>query len=97
MPRIRQWIIAVSLAALFVVSATPAGAEFRTEREHAPATIDAMILRPLGFVGAVVSAALFVPVAAITLAVQPSDIDKPFQALVVKPFEYVFVDPLGEH
>ena len=59
--------------------------------------LDALILRPLGFMTLAAGIALFVPAAAITLITRPMDVGKPFKVLVMRPAKYVWVDPLGHH
>lgn len=55
---------------------------------------DTLVLRPLGFAALVAGSALYVvslPAALITKSA-----DKTFDTLVKKPYEYVFVRPVGE-
>ena len=59
--------------------------------------LDALFLRPIGFLSLAAGIALFVPAAAMTLITRPLDIGKPFHLLVIRPAKYVWVDPLGHH
>ena len=59
--------------------------------------LDAVFLRPLGFLSLAAGIVLCVPATAITLITRPMDIAKPFQLLVIRPAKYVWVDPLGYH
>lgn len=55
---------------------------------------DVLLFKPLGFAGLVGGSAIFVislPIAAITRS-----IDTTLNVLVKRPFEYVFVRPIGE-
>jgi len=95
--RLRRLIPALVVAVALSLGAAPASAEFKTETQHAPLIFDLMIMRPAGLVFGAASAALFVPVGAVTLLVRPSEIEKPFDYLVMRPVRFVFVDPLGKH
>jgi len=100
--RIQRLAAVLATALLISLNAAPSGAtEFEenpADDATSPAVFDLLILRPIGIVGAAVSAALFiVPVAPLTLITRPSDIGKPFDKLVVQPGRYVLVDKLGEH
>ena len=63
--------------------------------------IDAVFLRPLGFVGTVVGSALFVglsPLVAIASIPAPHDaFEKLADTIVVKPAKYTFVRPVGDY
>jgi len=100
--RIRRLTAVAATALLLAVSAAPIGAtEFEenpADDATSPAAFDLLILRPIGIVGAAVSAALFiVPVAPLTLITRPMDIGRPFDKMIVQPGRYVLVDKLGEH
>jgi len=64
---------------------------------NAPVAVDALVLRPAGFLSLVVGAALFVISAPIVLITRPHEIGKPFKQLVIRPAKYIWVDPLGGH
>jgi hypothetical protein len=100
--RIQRLVAALAVALLLTLAALPAGAtEFEknpADDATSPPVFDLLILRPIGIVGAAVSAAFFVvPVAPLTLITRPSDIGKPFDKLIIQPGRYVLVDKLGEH
>jgi hypothetical protein len=40
---------------------------------------------------------VFVPAAALTAAIRPSELHVPYEILVQEPVRFVFVDPLGSH
>ena len=64
---------------------------------HTPVLVDAVLLRPVGLALAAACAVAFIPVAAVVGMIRPTDINKPFHYLIVVPFRYTFLDPLGEH
>lgn len=64
---------------------------------NAPVAVDALVLRPAGFVSLVVGTALFLVSSPLVLITRPHEIGKPFKQLVVRPAKYVWVDPLGGH
>ena len=66
-------------------------------RGHTEPVVDALFLRPLGFIATIAGTAIFIaglPIFAIT---RPTQISEPFKALVVAPARYTWVDPLGDH
>lgn len=58
---------------------------------------DLAFLRPAGFAGLVVCAAVWVPLEAIVLMTRPTEWKMPIDMLLKKPFKFVFVDPIGSH
>ena len=99
--RIRKLTAALGVAAIVMSAASPALAfkdEGLTAREKSvPVVFDAMVLRPLGLVLPAGGAVLAVIPTAFVAMTRPTDIVKPLNALVAKPFRYTFMDPLGEH
>jgi hypothetical protein len=100
--RIRSLVAAVMAAALVFSMAAPALADdsmlARNEREHSvPPLLDAIFLRPIGMVVTVAGAAGFAMLAPLMALTRPSDLGKPFHALVVRPARYTWIDPLGTH
>jgi hypothetical protein len=98
----QRLVAAVAAALLIFLAAAPVSAtEFETnpaEDATSPVVFDLLILRPIGIVGAAVSAVLFIaPVAPLTLITRPSDISRPFEKMIINPARYVVVDKLGEH
>jgi hypothetical protein len=97
MRKLRTALAAALCAVLLASAASPALAGSKNQLENAPPMVDVLFLRPLGFVGTVASFILFVPAAALTAIFEPEDIGKTWQSMVQGPYEYTFVDPLGEH
>ena len=82
----------------------PVGASARlpdgTRKDEVPVVFDAFIMRPLGFVA--MAGGFFVFACGVicppfVLAWRPTNIHKPFISLVINPFRFTFVDPLGYH
>ena len=88
--------LAVALLAMPTVGFAASDVE-KINSEPAPAVIDAAFIRPLGLAFLGVSALLWVPVAGITAITRPQEIDKTVDAMLVKPAQFVFSDPLGTH
>ena len=98
----RRGLATLCALTLFMATVSTAGAtttQARSQEEdgRVSPTMDALLLRPLGFVSLVMGTALFVPAGALTLVTRPTDIGKPFKALIIDPALYVWADPLGEH
>lgn len=94
-------ILAVTAATLLfsTVFSLPAMAQTRSQNDaaNAPAVVDVLVLRPVGFLSLVVGTALFLVLAPIVLITRPHEIGIPFKDLVVAPAKYLWVDPLGGH
>jgi len=101
--RIRRLIASTLVAAFVALSASPvlAGDYYKYyEYDEDPSGVatDAIIMRPLGLVAFALGIGMFIPAAVFTALVgQPQNIDKPFEALVLKPAKWTFVDPIGTH
>ena len=108
--RIRRMTAAVCLLVLVAGTVIPVsasagrnnkflnGSDSEANNMTTPVMADLVILRPLGIAAFVLSTALFfVPVLPITLATRPGEIGKPFYHMLVEPFRFVWVDPLGSH
>ena len=99
--RIRGFVAVFAATAVLVVSAAPALAYndegLEAAERSTPLMLDALILRPLGLVLTLGGAVAFVPAGAVVGLMRPSDLGKPFEVLVQRPFRYTFLDPLGEH
>jgi hypothetical protein len=90
----------VAATAIAAVLASPVLAEKQfsdVEASNASPMFDVLVMRPIGLIGLGVGALLWLPAAAMTAAVQPSEIYKPTDALIKKPYRYVFDDPIGSH
>jgi hypothetical protein len=96
---LRSLPAAMAVASLLVLSgAAPARADLEEiDPNGVPVIFDLVILRPLGLATTALGVAAFVPAAALTALVRPTDIGKPFEVLVKQPFGYTFMDPLGTH
>ena len=99
--RFRGISAALAVCVLLVSAATPSLAAANmtnADREAAvPVVLDALILRPMGLGMTVLGTMMFGLVAPILAITRPTDMGKPFRALVVAPARYTFVDPLGLH
>jgi hypothetical protein len=73
------------------------GGLMQLESSNSPPVFDALFIRPLGLAGLGISAAFWLPAQAITMAVRPSEWRTPIEYMLRRPFEFVFVDPLGSH
>jgi hypothetical protein len=96
--RIASKFAAALLAAALLASPTLANQEFTdVEASHTSDAFDLLVMRPIGLIGLGIGSVLWLPAAAMTAAVQPSEMHKPTEALVMKPYRYVFQDPIGSH
>ena len=95
--RIRRLVAALAVALVISTPATTALAYSTEEHANTPVVFDAMVVRPLGLVTVVLGTALFCASLPLVLVTRPTDIDKPFHALVIKPVRFVWVDDLGGH
>ncbi len=80
-----------------LASSAPAGTVSQSDAANASPAVDALVLRPAGFVSLVVGTALFVATSPFVLLTRPHEIGKPFDQLVLGPARYLWVDPLGGH
>jgi hypothetical protein len=101
--RIRRLIASTLVAALVALSASPALAGdyykyYEYDEDPSGVATDALIMRPVGIVAFALGIGMFIPAAVFTTLVgQPQNLDKPFEALVLKPGKWTFVDPIGTH
>jgi hypothetical protein len=96
--RFASKLAAVSVAAALLASPAFAGQQFEdVEASHTGVVFDLVVMRPLGLIGMGVGALLWLPAAGMAAAVQPSEVSKPTEMLIKKPFRYVFQDPIGAH
>ena len=95
--RIRRLVAALAVALVISSPATTALAYSSDENANTPVVFDAMIVRPLGIVTFILGTSLFCAALPLVLVTRPTDIDKPFDALVIKPARFVWVDDLGGH
>jgi hypothetical protein len=99
---IRAFVAAFLTSALILTQAAPAFAtttmgSVENEPNAVPVLIDAMILRPVGMLVTAFGAAGFCMVAPFVAITRPTDLGKPFSALVVAPARFTWVDRLGTH
>ena len=102
-PRLRRFTAALMTGALLLGAGTPAlAATFsseigRSEMDNVPVVFDALFLRPVGLVMTGVGMVMFGFLAPVIFITRPMNMNKPFNALVVLPARFTFVDPLGFH
>jgi uncharacterized membrane protein len=94
------FIAAFCVALLAQPVGAHAAAPDNAREDQVPVVFDALFMRLPGAVatagGFVVwTAGVFVP--PFLLAWRPTEMDQTFKALVVNPFRFTFVDPLGYH
>ena len=104
MSRIIRSFVAVTLASVMLLAqAAPALADMtistgESNQEHSvPVLLDALILRPIGMMVTALGAGMFCVIAPVMAITRPTDMGKPFKALVMAPARYTWVDPLGVH
>jgi hypothetical protein len=98
----RAFAAALLTSALILTQAAPAFAvntmhTSENEPNAVPVIFDAVILRPVGLIMTAVGAVGFCLVAPFMAITRPTDLGKPFSALVVAPARYTWVDRLGTH
>lgn len=97
--RIRTIVAVLAASALLCgsVAAAPIEEGLSATAKATPLFFDMLVLRPGGLMLTAVGTVLFVATSPIVLITRPTDIAKPFKALVARPFAYTFMDELGEH
>jgi hypothetical protein len=96
--RIVYKLASAVVAAALLSSPALAGQEFTdVEASHVSDSFDLIVMRPVGLIGLGIGAVLWLPAAGMAALVQPSEIKKPTEALIMKPYRYVFSDPIGSH
>lgn len=66
------------------------------DRNDIPIGLDVAFMRPVGIVATVGGAVAMVPVGLFTLITRPTEIAKPWNAIVAGPARFTWVRPLGE-
>jgi hypothetical protein len=100
---IRRLAASVLVGALITLAASQATAGnyykyYEYDDDPAGVIADTLVLRPLAIIAFAMGIGMFIPAAAVTTIVgQPQNIDKPFEAFVLKPGKWVFVDPIATH
>lgn len=98
--RLRRIMAVLAAILLFsTVFSTSGMAQMRTQDDaaNAPATVDVLLMRPLGFLGLIVGTGLFLLLTPIVLITRPHEIGIPFKQLVVRPAKFLWGDPIGGH
>lgn len=97
--RIRIAFAALAVASLLTVpSVSLAGTKIgKIGNMGTPIPVDLFIQRPVGFGMLAVSAAAFVPAAAITYATRKEELPRIWDFMVMNQVRYVFIDPIGSH
>ncbi len=96
--RFRRFTAALAAFALLTGLALPAAAaDSMKEVTYAPPAVDALFLRPIGFVALAFGVVLAVPATAITLITRPHNVHRPLNTLVWRPIKYIWGDPIGGH
>lgn len=62
--------------------------------DDVPMIIDVLVLRPMGFASCVIG--LAASIIALPFALPSKSTDKVYQTLIVEPFQYTFMRPLGK-
>ena len=96
---VRSFAAALAIVAMLSAPAFAGGTQqFQTlEAETASPGLDLLLMRPLGLIGLGAAVAAFIPAATITLITRPTEWEKPVDQFLRRPYEFVFVDPLGSH
>ena len=94
--RLRRMLVITS-AVLLLSTTSTAQTVAQGDAANAPVAVDALMLRPAGFVGLIVGTGLFLIATPFVLITRPHEIGKPFNALVTKPALFLWRDPLGQH
>jgi hypothetical protein len=99
MRSVRRFLAAFAVVALFAAPAAAVTNERvdKVDSAYAHPMLDALVLRPVGLIGLSMSAVLWVPAQAMTMAVNPTEWKLPMEHLLFKPARFVFVDPIGSH
>lgn len=94
------FITTICIALLAQPIAASAASPISSKQDHVPVVFDAFFLRPPGFVAMVAGFGVFaigVALPPFVLAWRPADMHKTFKSLVINPFRFTFIDPLGHH
>jgi len=66
------------------------------DRNDIPVGLDVAVMRPVGMVATLGGIVMMVPIGLFTLATRPSEIGRPFDAIVGGPARFTWVRPIGE-
>ena len=97
--RFRTSVVALAVVALLALPvAASAGTNVdKIGKRPAPLTVDVFFLRPMGFIGLVGSAGLWLPMAGVTAVTRPDQLGEVTDKMIGEPARFVFSDPLGSH
>ena len=91
----RLLTLLVLATVLVAVQPAPALAAI-DDRNDIPIGLDVAVMRPVGMMATIGGIVVMVPVGLFTLATRPSEIGRPFDAIVAAPARFTWVRPLGE-
>lgn len=98
--RIRSAIAALLATSFLIGVCLPSTAWAISETDESPEihpVADALFMRPLGFASLVVGGVVFIPAGLFTALTRPTEIGTTWDALVMGPVRYTWLDPLGNH
>jgi len=87
----------IALTFAFLLALPAHASDSPRESDRVPVLFDIATRVGFGIPLTIAGAAAMVPVGLATLVTRPSEIDKPFDALVMGPVRYTWIDPLGYH
>jgi hypothetical protein len=90
----KRIMITILLAASL---ATPAAASNPANSTEVPVGFDLFTRAVFGIPLTILGTVAMIPVGFVTLITRPTEIEKPFDMLVMGPARYTWVDPLGDH
>jgi hypothetical protein len=90
----KRIMITILLAASL---ATPAAASNPANSTEVPVGFDLLTRAVFGIPLTILGTVAMIPVGFVTLITRPTEIEKPFDMLVMGPARYTWVDPLGDH
>jgi len=94
------FIAAICIALLAQPLGASAASPISSKEDQVPVVFDALLMRPSGFAATVLGFGIFtlgVVLPPFVLAWRPTDMHKTFNTLVINPFRFTFIDPLGHH
>ena len=94
------FIAAICIALLAQPLGASAASPISSREDQVPIVFDALLMRPPGFAATALGFGIFtlgVVMPPFVLVWRPNDMHKAFKSLVVNPFRFTFVDPLGHH
>ncbi len=92
----RRILSILLLSVVLAAVSPPAATAAIGDRNEIPIGLDVGVMRPVGIIATIGGAAVMVPVGLFTLVTRPSEIGKPFDAIVGGPARFTWKRPLGE-